>query len=136
MRKDLAIVIALFIVSPMFGQVLIYDFPLETDPGWSVEGQWAFGQPAGQGGSSGGPDPTSGHTGSSVYGYNLQGDYPDNMAETEWLVAGPFDFRGFTDVELHFYRWLGVEDSRSDHAIIAVSADGADWTNIWHNWPG
>ena len=38
-----------------------------------------FGQPTGGGGQNGYPDPTSGHTGANVYGYNLAGDYANNM---------------------------------------------------------
>ena len=30
--------------------VPIYNFPLDVDPGWIAEGQWAFGQPGGAGG--------------------------------------------------------------------------------------
>ncbi|MEZ6317245.1 MAG: hypothetical protein R3B49_00630 [Phycisphaerales bacterium] len=42
-----------------------------------------LGVPTGQGGgSSSRPDPTSGFTGSNVYGYNLNGNYTDNMSET------------------------------------------------------
>ncbi|MFQ5807612.1 MAG: S8 family serine peptidase, partial [Phycisphaerae bacterium] len=40
---------------------LIYSFPLDSDPGWASEGQWAFGQPAGGGSHNG--DPTAGRTG-------------------------------------------------------------------------
>jgi len=137
MRLLMPMLTVLLATGPALGQVVIYSYPLDTDPGWTIEGQWAFGQPTGGGGGSGGgPDPTSGNTGSNVFGYNLAGDYPNDMPATEWLTAGPFDFRGFTGVELHFYRWLGVEDSRSDHALIGVSIGGADWVAIWHNWPG
>ncbi|MHC4610576.1 MAG: Ig-like domain-containing protein, partial [Planctomycetota bacterium] len=57
------------------GPQVVYYFALDSDPGWSTEGDWAFGQPAGAGGANGGPDPTSGHTGNNEYGYNLAGDY-------------------------------------------------------------
>jgi len=43
------------------------------DPGWSRTGEWAFGQPLGQGGDQYGyPDPTSGATGPNVLGVNLE----------------------------------------------------------------
>ncbi|MFP6596163.1 MAG: hypothetical protein VCC01_01790, partial [Candidatus Hydrogenedentota bacterium] len=48
-------------------------FNMDSNPGWTTEGAWAFGTPTGGGTNSG--DPTSGHTGSNVYGYNLSGDY-------------------------------------------------------------
>ena len=58
--------------------VLVHSVPLDSDPRWFTVGDWAFGQPTGEGGESGYPDPTSGHTGGYVYGYNLDGDY-DNV---------------------------------------------------------
>ena len=32
---------------------LAYSFPMDTDPGWDTEGQWAFGQPTGSGSYAG-----------------------------------------------------------------------------------
>ncbi|HNY26473.1 MAG TPA: S8 family serine peptidase, partial [Candidatus Sumerlaeota bacterium] len=117
-------------VSPeLINSVLVYDFPLDTDPGWTVTGGWAFGTPTGAGG-----DPTAGHTGTSVYGYNLSGGYPNNMASTEYLMTQPLDFTGYLAVSLQFWRWLGVEDSNWDHASIDVSNDnGVTWTSVWTN---
>jgi hypothetical protein len=100
---------------------------LDDDPGWSCEGQWAFGVPTGGGSHDG--DPTGGHTGDNVYGYNLAGDYTNNMPE-RFLTVGPVDCTGATDVELHFWRWLGVEWP-FDHAHVAVSNDGGDWITVW-----
>jgi len=137
MRLGIAVMIALFVASPALAQVLIYDFPLDEDPGWEGEAQWAYGRPNGQGGSGGGgPDPTAGHTGEKIYGYNLYGDYPDNLTPTQWLMTEALDFRGYTNVQLRFWRWLGVEDSRYDNAWIQVSNDGANWTTVWHNSAG
>ncbi|MBN1552959.1 M20/M25/M40 family metallo-hydrolase, partial [bacterium] len=58
-----------------------YFWNMDVDPVWTVTGgsgnnRWQFGQPQGLGGQYGEPDPSSGYTGSTVYGYNLQGDYP------------------------------------------------------------
>ena len=50
-----------------------YVFNFDSNPGWTTEGQWAYGMPTG--GGSHYMDPTSGYTGSNVYGYNLAGDY-------------------------------------------------------------
>ncbi|UCG33468.1 MAG: hypothetical protein JSU68_02310, partial [Phycisphaerales bacterium] len=105
----------------------LYQTMLDEDPGWSCEGQWAFGVPTGGGSHDG--DPNSGHTGDNVYGYNLDGDYPDGMPQ-HFLTAGPFDCSGATDVELRFWRWLGVEWP-FDHAHVAVSNNGTDWTTVW-----
>ena len=111
----------------------IYTENMDSDPGWSTEAEWAFGVPTGGGSFPG--DPTSGATGSNVYGYNLDGDYADNMATTEYLTTTAYDFTGYTDVGLKFQRWLGVESSSYDHACIEVSINGTDWTSVWAN-PG
>ena len=58
---------------------LIYSEPLNTNPGWTTTGQWSFGVPTGGGSTAGAKDPTSGATGSNVYGYNLAGDYTNSM---------------------------------------------------------
>ncbi|MBU0641390.1 MAG: hypothetical protein KKB50_21225, partial [Planctomycetes bacterium] len=54
---------------------LQYSWNMDTNPVWTTQGLWAWGPPTGGGGQHGGPDPTSGYTGSNVYGYNLSGDY-------------------------------------------------------------
>ncbi|MEN8165595.1 MAG: lectin like domain-containing protein, partial [Acidobacteriota bacterium] len=105
---------------------------LDGDPGWTTEGQWAWGQPTGQGGQYGGPDPTAGFSGTSVYGYNLNGDYPNNLPETH-LTSTAFDCSGLYGVHLNFQRWLGVESPTYDHASVRVSTDGTNWTTVWEN---
>ncbi len=110
--------------------VQVYSFPLDSDPGWSVEGQWAFGVPTGGGTHNG--DPTSGHTGVNVYGYNLGGDYSSNMPAYS-LTTTAIDCSELTSVELRFWRWLGVESSTFDHASVEVSRDGSNWTTVWSN---
>jgi hypothetical protein len=112
------------------GRVTRYEWAFDEDPGWSGEGLWAFGQPTGGGGQNGAPDPTSGHTGDFVYGYNLNGDYPDGMSE-EHLTTGPMDCSGFVLTQLSFWRWLGVEVQRYDRAPVSVSVDGENWTTVW-----
>jgi len=104
---------------------------MDTNPGWSVQGQWAWGQPTG--GGSHNHDPTSGFTGLYVYGYNLNGDYPNNMTSTLYLTTTPIDCTGLTGVHLSFYRWLGVESNNNyDKATIDVSGNnGSTWTTIW-----
>lgn len=117
------------------GKQLAFDFPLDTDPGWQTFGGWAFGQPLGQGGSAhGGPDPTAGATGQNVLGYNLAGDYQDNMSE-QYLVSTPLDLSNLTGTSVSFQRWLNVETSTFDHAKFWISTDGATQNVIWEN-PG
>ncbi len=119
-------------VTSRYYQCPIMSWDLNTNPGWSTTGQWAFGQPTGQGGAYGEPDPTSGFTGTNVYGYNLNGDYSNSMS-VQTLTLGPLDFTGIFDAELHFMRWLGVEQPLYDHAGIQVSTDGSNFTTIWEN---
>ncbi|MCP3981128.1 MAG: hypothetical protein GY716_17660 [bacterium] len=110
------------------GPQVIFDLPFDVDPGWTTEGQWAFGQPTG--GGTHDLDPTSGATGDNVYGYNLSGDYSNNMA-LETLTSKPFDLSAAAQTQVEFRRWLGVESSSYDHASFQVSADGVSWTTIW-----
>lgn len=104
---------------------VVYAFDLNTDPGWSTEGQWGYGVPQGLRG-----DPSSGATGPNVYGYNLAGAYPDDMP-IHALTLPPLDCSGYENLQLSFWRWLGVEHSAFDHATIQVSTNGTDWANVW-----
>ena len=116
------------------GPSIVHYFPMDSDPGWSTQGDWAFGQPTGGGGEFGGPDPTTGHFGDNVYGYNLNGDYTNNMP-AQYLTTPWLDFTATTGVELRFWRWLGVESAHFDHAKLQVSNDpfGGVWTTLWEN---
>jgi C1A family cysteine protease len=105
---------------------------LDSDPGWTTEGDWAWGDPTGGGGEYGNPDPTSGYTGNNVYGYNLFGDYANNLPERH-LTSTAIDCTGLYGVTLSFQRWLGVEQPTYDHAYIRVSNNGTDWVTIWEN---
>jgi len=109
---------------------LQYAFPLDADPGWSVQGAWALGRPTG--GGSHNRDPVGGYTGQNVYGYNLLGDYTSNMP-ARYLTTGAIDCTDLIETELRFWRWLGVEGNAFDHAAVEVSNDGADWTPLWSN---
>jgi hypothetical protein len=107
---------------------VVWAFPLDTNPGWSTTGAWAFGQPIGSGSHN--KDPGSGHTGTNVYGYNLAGDYANNLSP-KYLTTPGLDCSTLTQVELRFWRWLAVESY--DHAGIEVSNDGSTWTPVWSN---
>jgi len=115
-----------------YGRVVAFEDSFDTNPGWTTEGQWAFGQPTGGGGEYGGPDPTSGYTGPNVYGYNLNGDYPNNLPERH-LTSTAVDCTDLYGVHLKFWRWLGVEQAVYDHAYVRVSNNGANWTTVWQN---
>ncbi len=110
-----------------------HSWDMSTDPGWTTEGLWAHGIPTGGGGVDyGNPDPSSGCTGSNVYGYNLNGDYADNLPETH-LTSTAFDCTGLDQVSVKFQRYLNVEQPSYDHAYLRVSTDGANWSNVWQN---
>lgn len=110
-----------------------YQFTLDTDPGWSTSGAWAFGTPLGQGSHN--RDPASGYTGDNVYGYNLAGDYTNDMAETS-LTTSAFDFSTLTNTSIGFWRWLGLESSNYDHAAFQISTNGTTWIDLWTHGSG
>ncbi len=111
---------------------LAVSFNMDHNPGWSMEGAWEWGVPAGAAAEYGGPDPTSGSTGANVLGYNLQGAYGNLMAATD-LTSSPINCRGLQQVRLRFQRWLGVEVARYDHAILSISNDGNEYHTVWAN---
>ena len=111
---------------------LQYQWTLDSDPGWTTQGAWQFGTPAGAGGEHGNRDPSSAHTGTNVYGYDLAGDYANGMGE-QHLTTTAIDCSYLSKVTLRFQRWLGVETNEFDHAYIKVSADGESWTTVWEN---
>lgn len=113
--------------------VLTLGFPLDTNPGWTLGAGWAFGVPTGGGGAYGENDPTSGHTGGNVLGYNLAGDYANNLAETH-LTTTAIDCSAMQGTVLKFWRWLNVEQPAYDHAYVRVSTNGGgSWTTVWTN---
>lgn len=103
----------------------VFSFPFDTDPGWIIEGDWAFGPPQGLGG-----DPATAFTGTNVYGYNLAGEY-DEDTPAQYLITQPFNCTGLSRVTLNFARWLGVEAGSFDKATIEASTDGINWNTIW-----
>ena len=111
---------------------LIYSYDMSTNPGWTTAGQWAYGSPTGGGGEYGNPDPTSGNTGANVYGYNLSGDYTNNMSETH-LTTTAIDCSSLSTVSVKFHRYLNVEQPSYDHAYVRVSNNGSSWTTVWEN---
>ncbi len=112
--------------------VIQYRWYLDVNPGWNMDPQWEFGQPGGSGGQYGGPDPTTGFTGNNVYGYNLYGDYPNDLPEKH-LTSTAIDCSGMYQSKLRFQRWLGVENPEYDHAYVRVSGDGINWVDVWTN---
>src|SRR5690606_20900717 len=102
-----------------------YTWNLDDNPGWTAQGQWQHGVPAGLSG-----DPSAGFTGSNVYGYNLNGNYENNLPETH-LTTTAIDCSNLSQVSLRFRRWLCIEPATYDHAYVRVSTDGINWTPVW-----
>lgn len=113
----------------------LYSFDLNDNPGFAISGgQWAFGDPTGQGGvSHGKPDPQNGFTGTNVYGVNLAGDYATALGGPYWLTAGPFDFSGSGGTALSFRRWLNTDYQPYVRAAVEISNDGSMWSTLWQN---
>lgn len=117
--------------------LMFYDFPLDSDPGWSFDGEWDLGQPLGAGGTEYGyPDPTMGYTGDWVYGVNLAGDYDHTITTGPYyLNAGPFDCSEHYNVFLRFARWLNTDKPGYVASKIEMSPEGSVWYTIWeHDW--
>ena len=106
----------------------VYHFPLDTNPGWTTQGAWAFGPPTG--GGTHHLDPSAGYTGTNVYGYNLAGDYTNNLT-AKYLTTTALNCANLTNTQLRFRRWLGVE--KTDRATVEVSNNGTTWTTLWQN---
>lgn len=110
---------------------------MNTDPNWTVSGgsgnyRFQWGVPTGQGGEYGEPDPSSGYTGSNVFGYNLNGDYSNSMAE-QMLTTEAIDCAHMIGTSLNFYAWLGVEQPEYDHARVQISTNGTVFATVWEN---
>jgi|GEM_PF-7020495 len=110
---------------------------LDTHPGWPMDGEWAFGQPTGDGAINHGfPDPTSGATGINVIGVNLSGDYSLTPGGPFYVTAGPFDLSGRDHTQLQFERWLNTDAGDWVGAWVDVSHDGVTWDRLWTNIGG
>ena len=122
-----------YTLTAVFEEV-IHDFPLDSYPEWTMEGQWEYGIPAGQGGEKyGNPDPTSGHTGPNVLGVNLNGDYDVKKRELYTLRTGSFDLSDYNDVNLRFARWLNTDEPRYVTTSVGMSIDEKNWSTLWES---
>lgn len=112
----------------------VYEFDLNSDPGWPRTGEWAFGVPLGKGGDLyGRSDPRTGATGDHVFGINLAGDYATNIGQPQYLTAGPFDLSAHRNTKLRYQRWLNADFQTWVYALVQVSNDGSTWHTVWSN---
>jgi hypothetical protein len=105
-------------------EVVLYAAAMDTDPGWVLEPEWEYGPP----GYASGSGPTNGYTGGNIIGYNLDGNYSNNLP-FKYAATPPVNCSGNTSVTLHFRRWLGLRGS--DTATIEASTNGLDWVMVW-----
>jgi len=129
------------LAEPGQNQAIIFSDDFETDKGWEADAGWARGSPTGGGGEYGGPDPSSAYSGTNVFGYNLDGDYENEIGDWHeqidtgalYLTSPAIDCSDYSNVHIDFQRWLGVEHPIWDDAGIEVSSDKVAWTTIWEN---
>jgi hypothetical protein len=102
-----------------------------TDPfeeGWtagtddSETHSWQWGTP-----TTGATDPRAAFSGSKILALTLDGDYAPK--KRTWLKSPPIDTGRYSDVRLHYRRWLAVEDSHFDEAKITAN-DKQAWINF------
>jgi hypothetical protein len=101
----------------------IYTANMNADPGWTLQPDWQYGTPSYS--SSG---PTAGYTGTKIVGYNLSGNYPNNLS-VKYATTPQINAAGSTALTLRFRRWLGLRNI--DSATIQASTDGVTWVNVW-----
>jgi hypothetical protein len=88
----------------------LVQFDLTNDPGWTRQGQWAYGTPTGAAVDQGYPDPTSGATGTKVFGVNLSGTYNTTPSGVPYyLTTGAINLSNITSARLRFKRWLNTD---------------------------
>lgn len=106
-----------------------------SDPDPLAPGGWAFGEPNGSGGAEAGfPDPTSGYTGSEVYGVNLDGDYSPLVGGPYYLEFGPIYCADHTRVTLSFQRWLNSAPEVRNTVEVRNADTG--WSVLWSSPSG
>ncbi len=111
----------------------VQQWTMDTDPGFTTEGEWEYGTPLGQGGGYIlNPDPSSGATGNAVYGVNLAGNFSETVGGPYYLTLGPVDLSEVTGTEFGFQRWLNTAGGPYVSSKVEVSADGANWSELWH----
>jgi hypothetical protein len=101
----------------------VYSDNLDVNAGWTLQAQWQYGTP-----SDGANGPTDGFTGTRIIGYNLSGNYANNLA-TVYATSPVINCSGASSLTLQFQRWLRLRSS--DTAVIEVSTNDTSWTTVW-----
>lgn len=102
---------------------IVYSANMDTNPGWTLDSQWAYGVPA-----DGSTGPTKAYTGTNVIGYNLAGNYANSLS-AKYAVTPLIDCSTNVNFTLKFRRWLRVRTG--DTASIQVSTNGTTWASVY-----
>ncbi|MDD4308203.1 MAG: clostripain-related cysteine peptidase [Thermoplasmata archaeon] len=115
--------------------------PTFAELGWTTGGasnDWQIGTPQGLGTPA---DPLGSYSGLCSIGNDLTGlgTYPGEyenslVADSNYIYSPALDCSGFSEVQVQFARFLGVESPSYDHANIEVSrSTSGPWTTVWTN---
>ncbi|NVB81092.1 MAG: hypothetical protein HOV81_22035 [Kofleriaceae bacterium] len=110
--------------------VPLYCTSFDTDPfaeGWTSgtdddsETPWKWGPP-----TSGPNEPHAAYTGTNILAQGLDGPYNPN--QRSWVKTPKINIGQYSDVRVQYRRWLSVEDSHFDQAIVSAN-DRKAWVN-------
>ncbi len=108
---------------------MVVNQSFETNPNWSMTGDWAWGTPN----YSSGPSSCAG--GTSCCGTNMTGTYSSGKTyANNYVQAGPFDFSSVAAARLQFDLWLTTE-SGWDFAQVQVSTNGTTFDPLPMDFP-
>ena len=109
--------------------VPLYCTDFETNPfsdGWRAGGSAEVWQWGASGGSRGFGDPPAAFSGQRIIGTGLSFEHGGYAGDTlSWLETPTIDVGDYSDVRLHYRRWLAVEDGFFDQATIEVNGEQA-----------
>jgi len=103
--------------------ILVFADNLDANSGWTFQAQWQYGTP-----TYAANGPTSGFTGSKIIGYNLAGNYPNNLA-LSYATSPLIDCSSANSLTLQFRRWLRLRNG--DTANLQISTNGSTWNTLW-----
>ncbi|MCA8913600.1 MAG: hypothetical protein KDB82_18090, partial [Planctomycetes bacterium] len=129
---------SIYIDPPPAAMPFIDDF--STDTGWNLGTGWERGSAtAFTGNTSVGPtrtEPGSDNSPTSdnmILGHDIGNDYGNGLSPV-YANSPPINCSGATNVQLRFYRWLGINSG--DTAKIQVTNNGTTWTDVFDNGTG